>query len=127
MKERDFQMYLNFEQHRVKERFFRHLSEETTQSLSGDQKRDIMRALVRAFLYPSSRIVDIRWTFTMFQSRFFLVYLFGRESREGEPRYFSRFLSRSQWLPNTLFVLLVVWILLCSLFGMADVFRWIFA
>jgi len=125
MKERDFQMYLNFEQHRVKDRFFNQLEEETAESLSSTQKKDIMKALVRAFLYPNPRIVDIRWAFTLFQKRYFLVYMFGREARDGEPRYFSRFLSRSKWIPNTLFVLLVGWILFCSLFGMADVVRWI--
>jgi hypothetical protein len=127
MKERDFQMYLNFEQHRVKDRFFNQLDEETVQGLSAAQKKDIMRALVRAFLYPSARIVDIRWVFTLFQNKFFLVYMFGREVRDGEPRYFSRFLSRSKWVPNTLFMLLVGWILFCSVFGMVDVFRWIFS
>ena len=125
MNERDFQMYLNFEQHRVKDRFFNQLEEETAESLSSTQKKDIMKALVRAFLYPNPRIVDIRWAFTLFQKRYFLVYMFGREARDGEPRYFSRFLSRSKWIPNTLFVLLVGWILFCSLFGMADVVRWI--
>ncbi len=127
MKERDFQMYLNFEQHRVKDRFFNQLDEETVQGLSAAQKKDIMRALVRAFLYPSARIVDIRWVFTLFKKKFFLVYMFGREVRDGDPRYFSRFLSRSKWVPNTLFVLLVSWILFCSFFGMVDVFQWIFS
>ncbi len=127
MKERDFQMYLNFEQHRVKDRFFRQMNEETVRSLSSDQKRDIMRALVRAFLYPSPRIVDIRWAFTLFKKRYFFVYMFGREIRDGEPRYFSRFQSRSKWLPNTLFVLLASWILFCSVFGMIDVLKWAFS
>jgi len=127
MKERDFQMYLNFEQHRVKDRFFNQLNPETARGLSPDQKREIMRALVRAFLYPSPRIIDIRWVFSLLQSRYFLVLIFGRESREGEPRYFSRFLSRSQWLPNTVFLLLLTWILFCSMLGMFQVLKWIFA
>jgi len=125
MKERDFQMYLNFEQHRVKDRFFSRLSPETAQGLSADQKRDIMRALVRAFLYPSPRILDIRWVFSLFQERYFLVFMFGREAREGEPRYFGRFLSRSKWLANTVFLICVIWILFCSLLGMTQVVRWI--
>jgi len=127
MKERDFQMYLNFEQHRVKDRFFNQLSAETLQGLSSDQKRDIMRALVRAFLYPSPRIIDIRWVFRFLQERYFMVFMLGRESRDGEPRYFSRFLSRSQWLPNTLFLALVAWTLFCGAVGMFRVLRWLFA
>jgi len=95
--------------------------------LSPDQRRDITRALVRAFLYPSPRIIDIRWVFSFLKNRYFVVYMLGREARDGEPRYFSRFLSRSKWVPNTLFVLLVSWILFCSVFGMADVVRWIFS
>jgi len=125
MKERDFQMYLNFEQHRVKDRFFSRMSPEILQELTSDQKKDITRALIRAFLYPSRRILDVRWVFKLLQEKYFLVFLFGRESREGEPRYFSRFLSRSQWLPNLLFVILVIWVLFCSLLGMGQVLKWI--
>ncbi len=127
MKERDFQMYLNFEQHRVKDRFFNQLNAETVQGLSSDQKRDIMRALVRAFLYPSPRILDIRWVFSLLQTRYFLVFMFGREARDGEPRYFSRFLSRSKWLPNTLFLAFFIWTIFCSILGMFQVLKWIFS
>jgi hypothetical protein len=127
MKERDFQMYLNFEQHRVKDRFFSHLNPETAEGLTSDQKREIMRALVRAFLYPSARILDIRWVFNWLQEKYFLVFMFGREARGGEPRYFSRFLSRSQWLPNTLFLIFLCWILLTSFVGMIEVLQWIFS
>lgn len=125
MKERDFQMYLNFEQHRVKDRFFGQMTPETVQGLTAEQRKDITRALVRAFLYPGPRILDIRWVFPFLQSRYFLVLLFGRESRSGEPRYFSRFLSRSQWLPNTLFLLVLIWVLFTSLVGMGEVLKWI--
>ena len=59
MKERDFQMYLNFEQHRVADRFFRQMDPEVQQSLSPVQKKDITRALVRSFLSPGRRIVDL--------------------------------------------------------------------
>jgi hypothetical protein len=127
MKERDFQMYLNFEQQRVKDRFFKQMQPEIVQALSSDQKRDITRALIRAFLYPSPRILDIRWVFSLFQERFFLLFLFGRDSRDGDPRYFNRFLSRSRWVANTLFLILVVWTLFCSMLGMGQVLKWITA
>ncbi len=127
MKERDFQMYLNFEQQRVKDRFFKQMQPEIVQALSSDQKRDITRALIRAFLYPSPRILDIRWVFSLFQERFFLLFLFGRDSRQGDPRYFNRFLSRSRWVANTLFLILVIWILFCSILGMGQVLKWITA
>ena len=50
MKERDFQMYLNFEQHKLADRFFNKMDPEVIDSLTERQKKDIMRALVRSFL-----------------------------------------------------------------------------
>jgi len=126
MNERDFQMYLNFEQHRVTDRFFSQLEQDTIQALTPDQTKDITRALVRSFLYPSRRLLDIRCVFPFFKHRHYLVILFGPEIREGDPRYFSRYLSRSRWLPNALFLILVTGIFLCGAIGMFQIIGWMF-
>ena len=125
MNERDFQMYLNFEQHRVTDRFFSRLDPETVEALTPKQLNNITRALVRAFLYPSRRLLDIRWVFPFFRNRYYLVILLGPEIREGEPRYFNRFLSRSRWMSNFLFLLLAACILFSSAVGLVQILGWL--
>ncbi len=126
MKERDFQMYLNFEQHRVMDRFFSLMEPEIMESLDGSQKRDISRALVRSFLSPSRKLVDLRWNFSLFGRRYFLMFLLGPDSREGEPRYFGRYLSRSRWPANLLFLSMSLVVLLCTVVGAKQIIEWIF-
>ena len=127
MNERDFQMYLNFEQHRVTERFFNRLEPEVRGSLTPEQRKDITRALVRSFLYPNRRLLDIRCVIPFFRKRHYLVFLLGPETREGDPRYFSRYLSRSKWFPNTLFLIFLAGVLFCSLLGIKQIFTWLFS
>lgn len=127
MRDRDLQMYLNFEQHRVADRFFDRMDPEVSKTFTPAQQTAIKRTLVRAFLSPSPKILDIRWVFSCLRRRFFLVFLFGREIREGDPRYFGRFLSRSRWLFNMLFLLLVVLVLFCALLGLRQVVAWLLA
>jgi len=123
--ERDFQMYLNFEQHRLSDRFFSNVGSEVLESLNAAQKKGLTRALVRSFLSPSPKIVDLRCSFPWFKKRFYLDFFLGSETRQGEPRYYSRYLSRSHWLGNTVFLLGTLGVLVCAAVGLWDILSWI--
>ena len=126
MKERDFQMYLNFEQHKLADRFFQQMDPEILEGLAHNQRKDIMRALVRSFLSPGQKIVDLRWSFSFFKKKYYIQFFLGPESRKGEPRYYNRYLSRSRWFPNTLFILLAFGILFSAAVGIERILQWFF-
>lgn len=127
MNDRDFQMYLNFEQHRLADRFFKNLDPEVLQSLDAAQKKDLSRALVRSFLSPSLKSLDLRWSFPWFKKQLYLSLFLGPELRQGEPRYYNRYLSRSRWLTNTLFLMAALGILFCALIGLERVLARVFS
>ena len=126
MNDRDFQMYLNFEQYRVADRFFESLDPEILQTLTPTQKKDISRALVRSFLSPSQKCVDLRWSFPFIRKRRYLQVLIGSDMRDGETRYYNRYLSRSRWISNILFIVAIVCLLVCAGVGAEHVLASIF-
>ena len=126
MNDRDFQMYLNFEQYRLADRLFENMDPEVLQSLNPAQRKDLTRALVRSFLSPSPKFIDLRWSFPLLRRRRYLQVLIGSDRREGEPRYYSCYLSRSRWPANTFFLLVVLLILLCAGVGLQHVLAMVF-
>ena len=126
MNDRDFQMYLNFEQYRLADRLFENMDPEILRSLNPAQRRDLTRALVRSFLSPSPKFIDLRWRFPLLRRKRYLQVLIGSDTREGEPRYYSCYLTRSRWLANTVFLLVVLLTLFCAGVGLEHLLATVF-
>jgi hypothetical protein len=118
MGERETQMYLNFEQPRVIERFFARMEKDVLESLTPQQRQGVARAITRSFLYPSRKIIDLRWILALLRHRYDVTFFFGRDLRSEEPRYFSRHLSRTRWLANSVFLLCLMGFFLCGIIGL---------
>jgi len=118
MRERETQMYLNFEQPRVMERVFSNMDSEVADTLTPKQKQGIERAITRSFLCPSKKVIDLRWVFPCIRTHYYIVLYMGQNLRSEEPRFFTRHLSRTRWLANSILVLFVSGYALCGIIGL---------